>query len=105
MPMVDRYMLLHPITRLRLKSDPPLTTEELAKLAKVHRTSLSKVEYGHRDHPGVDVCKALAKAFPELSLESLLGWRWTDRSREAARARLSEIENGRARRGGRHATR
>lgn len=97
--MDDRYSALHPITRLRLKHSPPLTTAEVAARAKLERWSVSKVEYGHRDHPGFEACRALVQAFPkDLSLDALGGWRWTARARRQARSLLSEMENGRNRR-------
>jgi DNA-binding XRE family transcriptional regulator len=69
---------IHPITRMRLARTPPLSIAGVARLASVSRTTLCKVENGHRDRLGAEACLRLAEAFPELDLKELLGWKWAD---------------------------
>src|SRR6185312_7174148 len=85
---MDQSPLQHPVTKLRLKLKPQLTTREVADRAGVDRTSLIKVEHGDRHRLGVDSCRALVTAFPgDLKLDQLLDWKWPElqKKEEAAR--------------------
>lgn len=74
----------HPITRWREARKPALSISEVAAAAGVDRTTLSKVENGHRDRLNRDACKRLVAAFPgELSRDELEDWSWSIASRRS----------------------
>ena len=67
----------HPLQVWRESREPPLSAVQVADLAQISPTSLSKVERGHRDRLSADACRSLVKAFPgELDLEQLLAFKW-----------------------------